>query len=314
MNWLAFLRGLLLDNWVLKLTSVGLAFLLWAQIAGQQRVQRSVAIPVEFINMPQQLEITNDYPREVNVVISRPSSLRMDERQLAAVIDLSSAEPGTTVVPITERNIRNVPSGVQIEGIEQRRIRLQLERIRRKTVRVQPSIVGQPAPGYQIREVRVMPSEVLISGPESSLERTTTAETESIDIAGRDQSFHQKVYLDLEDSRLRIENASSVDVFVVIEEKRREVSMHLQVRVIPEELRARVSPRRVAASVSVPVSYTDEVQTKEFYAYVTLGGNVSPGDTVDLPARVFIPDEYRSVARVESVEPPTLKVTIPKPR
>lgn len=312
MNLLALLRALFLDNWVLKLTSLVLAFLLWVQIAGQQRVQRSVAIPVEFINMPQELEITNDYPREVNVVISRPSSLRMDERQLAAVIDLSSAEPGTTVVPITERNIRNVPSGVQIEGIEQRRIRLQLERIRRKTVRVEPSVVGQPAPGYQVREVRVMPSEVLISGPESSLERTTTAETESIDIAGRNQSFNQKVYLDLEDSRLRIENAASVNVFVAIEEKRREVSMRLQVRAVPEELRARVSPRSVDVTVSVPVSYKDEVKTKEFYAYVTLGGNVSPGDTVDLAARVFIPEEYGSVARLESVEPPTLKITIPK--
>ncbi len=90
--------------------------------------------------------------------------------------------------------------------------------------------------------------------------------------------------------------------------------MRLQVRVVPEELKARVSPRTVDASVSVPVSYKDEVQTKEFYAYVTLSGNISPGDTVDLPARVFIPDEYRAVARVESVEPPTLKVTVPKPR
>ena len=86
---LRYLRSLILDNLALKILSLLLAFLLWVQIAGQQRVQRSVAVPVEFINMPVGLEITNDYPREVNVVISRPSSLRMDERQLAAVIDLS---------------------------------------------------------------------------------------------------------------------------------------------------------------------------------------------------------------------------------
>jgi YbbR domain-containing protein len=306
---LSTFRRLLLDNLTLKVISLVLAFLLWVQIAGQQRVQRSVSVSVEFINMPHELEITNDYPREVNVVISRPSSVRMDERELAAVIDLSTAEPGMIVVPLTERNIRNVPSGAQIEGIEQRRIRLQLERVRRKTVRVLPEVTGQPAEGFQIREVRTSPSEVLISGPESRLERVTTAGTESVDVAGRSRSFTQQVYLDLEDPRLRIENAASVQVAVIIEEERRRVDLRVSIRVLPQEAEGQVTPRQAEVVVSVPMSYPEELPAGRFYAYVLLEGR-GGGETIPLPLSVFVPEEYREVVRVESIQPTDARVTL----
>ncbi|HOM99995.1 MAG TPA: CdaR family protein [Acidobacteriota bacterium] len=306
-----FVRGLFLDNLGLKLLSLALAFLLWVQIAGQEMVQRSVAVPVEFINMPPDLAITSDYPREVNVVISRPASLRMDERQLAAVIDLSGAEPGTVVVPLTEQNIRNVPSGARIEGIEQRRIRLQLESIRRKTVRVEPQIVGQPAPGYQIRQVRVVPPEVLISGPESQLEVTTMAQTEPIDVGGRIEGFRRRVYLDLEDPRLRIENTNLVEVFVEIEEERRNVRLRVPVRLISEVAGVTLSPRQVRLVVSVPKSYAQEVPAEGFYAYVGLPEEPAESRELELSLRGFVPEELRDVVRVEEIEPPTVKVRLP---
>jgi YbbR domain-containing protein len=296
------LRRLLLENLGLKVVSLMLAFLLWMQIAGQQRVQRSVSVPLEFINMPAELEITNDYPKEVNVVISRPISVRMDERQLAAVIDLSNAEPGVVVVPLTERSIRNVPSGVEIEGIEQRRIRLQMERVRRKTVRVVPEIVGQPAEGYRLREVRAVPSEVLISGAESRLEGVTMAATESIDIQNRSRSFSQTVYLDLPDPALRIENASRVDVYVVIEEERREVRLQLPTRIMPRERRGRVTPRTVRVVLSVPVSFAGEISAADFFAYVSVAEDAE-AHLKDVPLAVAIPEELRQVVRVERIEP-----------
>lgn len=296
------LRRFFLENLGLKLVAVMLAFLLWMQIAGQQRVQRSVSVALEFVNMPAELEITNDYPKEVAVLISRPISVRMDDRQLAAVIDLSNAEPGVVIVPLTERSIRNIPSGVEIEGIEQRRIRLQMERIRRKTVRVEPEIVGQPAAGFRLREVRAVPPEVLISGAESRLEGVTLAATEAIDIRNRSRSFSQTAYLDLEDTALRIENASRVDVYVVIEEERREVRLQVPTRIAPRTRSGRVTPRNVRVILSVPVSYSGELSASDFYAYVSVDED-SPDQLKDLPLSVAIPEELRDVVRVERIEP-----------
>ncbi|GAB4242793.1 MAG: YbbR-like domain-containing protein [Acidobacteriota bacterium] len=310
MKW-DWVRGLFLENLGLKILSLALAFLLWVQIAGQEMVQRSVAVPVEFINMPPELEITNEYPREVNVVISRPSSLRMDERDLAAVIDLGGVEPGTVVIPLTEQNIRNVPSGVRVEGIEQRRIRLQLERVRRKTVRVEPQLVGQPAPGYEVTEVRSIPPEVLISGPESQVESVTVAPTEPIDVGGLRESFRRRVYLDLENPRLRIENTNLVEVVVTIEEERRDVRLRVPVRIVPEIRGAQVSPSRVRMTLSVPVSFDRELRASDFYAYANLPQEREPGQTLELTLQGFIPDELRELVRVEEISPEQVKVRLP---
>lgn len=298
-----FLRSLLLKNIGLKAISLLLAVLLWFQIAGQQVVQRAVPVPVEFINMPVGLEITNDYTKRINVFISKRSSVQLDESRLAAVFDLSEAEPGTEVIPVTDANIRGVPYDAEVVGIEERRIRLELERTRRKIVEVKPEIVGEPAPGFVLREVRLSPAEVLISGPESRVASVTTAETEPINITGRRQSFVQDVYLDLEDPRLRIETAASVDAFVVIEEQRREVRLgRLPVVLVPPDSPVRIEPAQVEVFVSVPVSFEREISPEEFRALVRVGELDLEAGPVEIIPEVVIPDQYQEVVRVERVE------------
>ena len=82
MPWLAMtkLSRLLkpsLNNLSLKILAVLLALLLWIQVASQETVQMTVVAPVEFLDMPADLEISNDYPREVEVLLktNRPNLL-----------------------------------------------------------------------------------------------------------------------------------------------------------------------------------------------------------------------------------------------
>ncbi len=306
-----FFRKLLLRNLGLKLTSIFLAFLLWTQIEGQQRVFSTVPVSLEFINMPGGLEIANDYPKEVNIRLSRPSSVRMDERQLAAVIDLRDVQPGWNILPVAASSIRSLPSGVEIEGIEQNRIRLELDRTRRKTVKIEPVIVGQPEEGFELGEARVNPREVLVSGPEARLELVTEAETEPIDVGGKSKSFLQHVFLDLEDPRLRFESADSVDVFVVVEEERRDMTMKLLVQVLPKAVQVRISPSNVEVTISVPISFTGEIDSKDFLAMVTIeeGVDTTAGQTIDLVPSIVTPEVYRNVIRVEAVSPAQVNVT-----
>ena len=69
------------NNLSLKILAVLLAFLLWIQVASQETVQMTLAAPVEFLDMPTDLEISNDYPREVEVVLQtdRPGRSRAGE-------------------------------------------------------------------------------------------------------------------------------------------------------------------------------------------------------------------------------------------
>lgn len=304
------LKQFFLENPGLKVLSFLLAFLLWFQIAGQQTVQRTISIPIEFINIPVDLEISNDFTRQVDVVIKKRGSVQMDEGRLAAIIDLSGVEPGVEVVPLTPRSIRNVPYGVEIDKVEPARVRLNLERTRRKIVQVKPEIIGQPATGFQLTEVRTAPSEVVVSGPESRLERITMVETETINVGGRAQSFTENVYLDLEDARLRIETADFVDVLVLIEEERRSVALgRINVTATEANVRIETNPRSVEVIGTVPLSFEGQIDASLIRVVIPawLLSTVEVGDEV--APQVVMPEELRVHLRIQELRPDAVRIT-----
>ncbi|MFQ5928690.1 MAG: YbbR-like domain-containing protein, partial [Acidobacteriota bacterium] len=266
------LRDFFLKNLGLKVISVLLAFLLWLTITVPEMVQRTLSLPVEFVNMPSQLEISDDYDKEVEVVIrSDRRTTTLDERNLAVVIDLKRAVPGTELIRLTEGNIRNKPSGVEILFIDPARIRLHLESTLRKIVEVTPELVGNPANGFEVTNVRVIPSEVMISGPKPRVLRVSTAQTEPIAIEGHSRTLRLNAYLDLEDPRLRIENTPSVNMVVTIEEKRREVRIPgIPIQVLPDDTQARLITQRAEIIGTVPLSFAIELKPADFRATVNV--------------------------------------------
>ncbi len=304
-------RTIFLNNLPLKLLAFVLAFLLWFQTSGQKEVQTTVAIPIEFTNMPGDLEITNDYPKAVNVLITKQGSARLDENSLSLAVDLRNAQPGIAVLPLTEENIKNLPSGVSAGDFEQRRLRLQFERTIRKLVKVNPYIEGVPAEGFQAGVIQVYPGEVLISGPQSKIEKITSAGTEPIDISDRNQSFTQTVYLDLDDISIRIEETDSVDVVVNIEEERDEVKFRVRVRPAEGQNRiALINYRTVELTISKPVSYTDNINQDLFRAYVSADDDQPAGSKIEVVPDIAIPEEYLDIIRIEAIRPETVRLTL----
>jgi len=306
-----YLRRIFLNNLPLKLFAFVLATLLWYQTSGQKEVQTTVAIPLEFTNMPTDLEITNDYPKSVSVLITRQGSARLDERNLSVVVDLRSAQPGIAVMPLAEGNIRNLPSGISKVDFEQSRLRLQFERTSRKLVRVDPKIVGQPADGYQVGEIKVYPGEALISGPHSKIEPVTSAGTEPININGKNETFTQRVHLDLDDISIRIEETESVDVVITIEEVRDQVKFRVPVRAAEGQDRiVRINYRTVEITLSKPSTYEGKIDRDLFRAYVSATPDQAGGETFNVIPSIPIPEEYSGIVRLESIDPETVRVTL----
>ncbi len=306
-------KKIFLNNLPLKLFALVLACLLWFQTSGQNEVQTTVAIPIEFTNMPRDLEIVNDYPKSVNVLITKQGSARLDEKSLSLVVDLRNAQPGIAVLPLTEENIKNLPSGTSSGDFEQRRLRLQFEKTRRKLVKVNPDIVGQPAKGYTVGSIAVYPGEILISGPQSKIEKITSAGTETIDISDKNETFTQTVNLDLDDISIRIEETSSVDVVVNIEEERDEVKFRVPVRPAENEERiSRINYRTVEITVSKPASWEGRINPELFRAFVSVSDEQPEGETQEVVPDISIPDEYTDIVRLEAIRPNTVKITLRK--
>ena len=300
------LRGLLLNNLGLKGISLVLAFLLWLQVGSQQNFQRTVSVPLEFYNLPADLEITGDYAREVDVIIRAQRRVE-SVGQMSAVIDFKNAKPGTEIVPLTERNITDSPSGVEVLEIIPARLRLELERITEKTVRVEPEIQGEPAPGYQLAGIRAWP--ITVTGPESSVDKMSSARTVPIDISGRTASFTNSAALDPKDPRLRLDLSTPVEVEIDIEEERREVSFaRVAIEVEPKKDGVRLLTRSLKLVGSVPLSFEGKLAAEHFRVLVDVS-DLEPRDEPYELVPEIIPPQI-GLFRVESLQPEKVKVRI----
>ena len=302
------LREFLFNNIGFKAISLLLALLLWLQVAGQQTVQRTLSLPVEFVNMAPEMEISNDYERQVDVVLrSRRGTSNFEDGSLTVKIDLRGAIPGTDKsFPLSEDNISDRPPGLEVVSITPSRIRLLLENTVRKSIEVVPELVGEPAEGFQV--TKVLAPRVTIIGPQSRVQEVSEAKTEPIGITGASSTLVRNVSVDIDDLALRMEPAS-VDIIITIEEERREVQVRrIPIEVVPEDVEATLMTRRVEIVGTVPISFTGELTTQDFQASVNVQALEPRQESYELVPQITIADQYAGIFRIQSVSPERIKV------
>ena len=304
-----FFRQLLFNNLGLKAISLVLAFLTWAQIPSRQTVQTTFTIPVEFTNRPDELEISNNYQRQVDVDIRSKLGSALEGQGLTAVIDLRNVSPGTMVVHLNEENIRNRPHYVDILSIRPSSIKLQLERIEAKIAKIEAEIAGQPADGYEVTGQIVTPPGVMLTGPQSRLEKVSSVLTEPLDIEGRSTSLRRSVSAYVDDPLVRIQDPKPVTVNIIIEEKRQEVQLRkVLVRVVPDGARVQLLTRRVDVVGTVPISFKEELKASDFLAIADVNQLQFNGQADEITPTIVVPAQYSGLFRTTSVTPSQVKV------
>jgi hypothetical protein len=209
----------LFHNLALKLVSVVLAALLWLIVSGEQTVERVLRIPLEFTNIPAQLELVGDPPTVVDVRVRGPSGTlgRLSSGELAAVLDVRSPRPGQRLYHLTGSEVR-APFGVDVVQVAPSSIALFFEQSSAKTVPVQPVLEGQPADGYMIEKVTADPGKVEIVGPASALEALTSAVTEAVSVEGARKDVVESVTVGPADPSVRLrgpETTARVTVTII---------------------------------------------------------------------------------------------------
>ncbi|MFH1020288.1 MAG: YbbR-like domain-containing protein, partial [Pseudomonadota bacterium] len=63
------------NNWGLKLISLIFAILLWYFVVGEDKVDTTVYIPVEIVNLPKELVISNQFKKQLEATVSGPRGL-----------------------------------------------------------------------------------------------------------------------------------------------------------------------------------------------------------------------------------------------
>jgi YbbR domain-containing protein len=184
-------RKIFLEYWSLKLLSLAIAMVLWLVVTGQNEpVTAHVNVQLNFIR-PQSLEISNDPPRTVDVMLtgSRNKLDDLTALDLVATVDISDQQPGERVLRLADKAQISLPQGVKVDGFQPSAIPIRLEPIVERQVPIEPKLEGKPPDGYQVYGVRPSKGSVLVRGPESRVNSLQKVLTESIWLTGHKESF-----------------------------------------------------------------------------------------------------------------------------
>lgn len=291
-------RGL--RHFGLKLVSVGLAALLWLVVSGEQIVERALRIPLEFTNLPAQLELVGDPPNVVDVRVRGSSGAlsRIQTGELVAVLDLRTARPGQRLFHMTASDVR-APFGIDVVQVTPSSVSVRFETSASKRVPITASVEGEPADGFVVGTVTADPATVEMVGPAGALQALTEAITEPVSVAGATMTVTETVTVGSPDPLVRLRSAQSAKITVNITA----APIEWSVDDVGVEVRNATRPVQVMpAKVTVHVRGPREARATaaaEFDASVDVSG-LGAGE-FDLPVHI-VPPARIGVVRVEPVQ------------
>ena len=211
-------------NWMLKVLSLFFALFLWYFVVGEDKVDMNVTIPVEIVNLPRDLVVSNQFKKQLEVTVSGQRSLirGMVDQHISRTIDLSKAAPGTVVIQNTLDSI-SLPRGLSILRVQPPTITLLLDRLIQKELPIKTILVGKVRNGFSLNSVTVDPPALEISGPQSILAQEENLTTSPVDITDLDQSAVKQASLALKSEMADIIGEPVVAVRLNIVELKKEV-------------------------------------------------------------------------------------------
>lgn len=208
---------MLTENWMMKLLSLVFALVLWFFVMGEQNLEKGFAVPVELLNVPEGLIVSNDVPSLLDVRISGPRTvlLNLQQSDLAVKIDLKGLSPGLTSYKRLEERF-NLSRNLKVTRTSPSIVDVQLERIRAKRVPVKIVLEGDPPEGFVVASMAAKPTHVTVSGAGSELKNVNEVPTDPIQISEVREDFTQLVPLDYVGKFTALKDDKSVDVSVSV--------------------------------------------------------------------------------------------------
>ncbi|HEV8699641.1 MAG TPA: CdaR family protein [Candidatus Polarisedimenticolia bacterium] len=177
-------------NLYLKGFSLLLAIVCWYVVRSEQDLIRDFAVPLQYVNLPADLDLSGRVVDSVVVRLRAPEPVlrTITEDRLAARIDMANAPLGEQYVTMTPGMIR-APGGAQIDHISPDLIKVSIDRKVRRDVPVVAEFSGTLPSGYEkVRHV-VDPPRVSIEGPANEVTKVIRALTGTILLDGETSDY-----------------------------------------------------------------------------------------------------------------------------
>jgi len=210
----------LLANWPAKMLSLAAALLLFSFYRLNRLEDRYISVPLS-VSMNDEYVPASQYPRSVRVHLRGESNaiLAIQEDDVRAALDLSGyGAEGKYHVPV---QIERKGSALGVDPLEIRTdpadLVIAMEKRITRLVPITPSFKGFLEPGYELVSFELSPSEVEISGPAGSVSKVGEAQTDFIELAGRNADFIVKTRIIRKDSLVSVSGPESVEFRAVVQ-------------------------------------------------------------------------------------------------
>ena len=285
------LRRIFIEDWSLKLLSLAIAIVLWLLVTGQnQPVTAHVNVQLNFIR-PQSLEISNDPPRTVDVMLtgSRNKLDDLTSLDLVATVDISDQRAGERVLRLADKAQITLPQGIKVDGFQPSAIPIRLEEIVQRQVPVEAKLEGKAADGFEVYTAYSTKGSVAVRGPASRVNGLQKVPTESVYLSGQRESFTvSNIALDVPDPKVDLLDPM-VSVTVEIGERRVEKTFS-DVAVSTAD-GGKVLPATTSVTLLGAASFLDSLKPEEIKI-------VLDGDTPTLQ----LPDALKGKVVLKSVQ------------
>jgi hypothetical protein len=285
-------------DWLLRLASLLIAVILWYFLGGEDRIDKNIMAPVEIINLPQNLVISNQYKRELEVTLSGPRSAlaELSQSGVTRVVDLSAAQPGSMVVNNTDNSI-SVPRGVTVQRIQPSSIILSLDKLVHKEFPIQARTLNSVESGFYLESEHTSPKMLSITASQTALQRVEKLYTKPINLAGMKSSVSLQVPLELSPELTDLIGETSVTVNLRILPNSKNITLrNVAVHASVDGEEVEVNPPAVDMVVAIPESYLEEGRKPATLLRAMAIGDAEqhelavkmvPAKGVDLPLKVI---------------------------
>lgn len=301
-SWTITLRSAIVTNWPVKVTALVLSGVLWAAVAAEEP-QRQL-IPVHLVVQPPAGRMLRGAVPAVQAVYF--GSTRELIKLYASPPTIRRVIPDTLTGNQFELQLtpQDLVTGKQInvraEDIQPRSLLIQLDEVARRTVRVMPRVTVVPESGYAVLDgLTVVPSSVLVIGPDTALRRLDGVPTLSVALNGLTAPVRRTVRLDTAGlGPLRV-TPDEVDVSVDVAFMAERVLMGVPVAIQGERIpTTAATPPAVIVTVRGPSGRLVHL-TRDSVTVVATRTDTDQAETVRL--QVVPPEGLTAVATPDSV-------------
>lgn len=200
------------------IVSLVLAMMLWLLVVySPYVVTRSVIVPVQFSNLPEDWMLEEPVPSQVEVILAGSAQVfrRLNVQDLAVTVDLSDPQRGQNEIAVTEEQLR-LPPGIELQRTNPSVLNVGLDPTKSLRLPVRVRMIGILPDTLRLARLSTDPDSVTVRISESNDAGALEVNTSPIDLSeiGADMTIEKRI---VPPDEGRMENGSDATVDVIVD-------------------------------------------------------------------------------------------------